>query len=163
MKKIKLTGKYGKDKYTLVDAIDFTKINKYSWTLDQNGYVRRTEWEVGKTHKTRKATIFYLHRVIMNPKKRVVVDHINQNPLDNRRSNLRIATHGQNHLNQGLQKNNTSGYKGVVRKRSKWQSQIKFNGNMIRLGLFENIKDAAKTYNTAALKYFGEFALLNKV
>jgi len=65
--------------------------------------------------------------------------------------------------NRGAQRDNTSGYKGVVRQKdcNRWRAQIKVNGKCKHLGLFVNIKDAARAYDEAAEKYFGEFAHKN--
>lgn len=95
------------------------------------------------------------------------IDHVNNNPKDNRWSNLRAATHSQNGKNQVRPKNNTSGYKGVVlckatpknrRARDRWVPQIKIDGMNIRLGYFHCPEHAANVYHAAALHYFGEFA-----
>lgn len=165
MKQLKLTGKYGTDKIVLVDDEDFLKVCDTKWALTKLGYPLKTTFENGKTHATRKAKTVYLHRVILSAPKGMVVDHINQDKLDNQKSNLRIATHGQNHLNQGLQKNNTSGYKGVVwaKSKNKWASRLKVNGKNLFLGYFEKPLSAAIAYNLKAKEVFGEFALLNNV
>ena len=110
-----------------------------------------------------------LHRVVMarmlerELEKGEQVDHINGDPLNNSRSNLRLATHGQNMSNRRVQVNNTSGYKGVTFrvKRNKYESAISYNGSMIYLGYFESAINAAKAYDAAALEHFGEFAVLN--
>lgn len=94
------------------------------------------------------------------------VDHINRNPLDNRRSNLRSANKSQNGANVGLRKDSTSGFKGVSfdKLKNKWKAYINI-GEYGRqsLGYFTDKIDAAKAYNEAAIKYFGEFAGLNPV
>lgn len=107
-----------------------------------------------------------MHRVIlerMGFKDFAQSDHINQDKLDNRRYNLRPATFSQNGCNQGVQKNNTSGYKGVFWNQGKWMTQIKVDGKVIYLGYYDDPKEAARAYNKAALKYHGEFAVLNEV
>lgn len=91
------------------------------------------------------------------------VDHINGNGLDNRRANLRPATHAQNQRNKGLQSNNTSGFKGVCwdAPRGRWHAKICLNGRTIFLGRFDEAEEAARAYDAAAVRYFGEFARLN--
>lgn len=75
-------------------------------------------------------------------------------------SNLRDITHQQNMCNRGKNKNNTTGYKGVSKHSSgKYQGKIK----QIYLGLFNTKEEAARTYNKAAIKLFGEFAVLNVI
>ena len=93
------------------------------------------------------------------------VDHRNGNKLDNRKSNLRICSRSENQMNRGKQKNNTSGFKGVsqIKMNQKWVAYIKVNYKRIYIGCFLKKVDAARAYNMAALKYHGEFGLLNKV
>lgn len=88
-------------------------------------------------------------------------DHKNRNGLDNRHKNLRRATASQQTMNQGLRKDNTSGFKGVSWYAGKWISGIRLNGKRIYLGYFSSKIKAGKAYDKAALKYFGEFAVLN--
>lgn len=90
----------------------------------------------------------------------VQLDHKNRNGLDCRRSNLRDATSSQNHANSGTAKNNSSGVKGVVWSKAsqKWQAQIKFQKNLVYLGQFAELNDAALAYQVAARRMFGEFA-----
>ena len=91
------------------------------------------------------------------------IDHINGDPKDNRWINLRAATNTQNSRNSRKPKNNTSGYKGVsfISRLNKYRATIMVNRKHIYLGLFVDPKEAALAYNNAAIKYFGEFALLN--
>jgi hypothetical protein len=90
-----------------------------------------------------------------------MVDHINLNGLDNRRTNLRPATRAQNMHNRRLNANNTSGYKGVSRDRSKWRAHIKLNSRQRSLGTFATPEQAARAYDAAARELFGQFARLN--
>ena len=89
--------------------------------------------------------------------------HRNHNGLDDRRANLRICTYTQNAQNQLPAKNLSSKYKGVSRFRrdKKWQVSIKNNGKLIFLGHFNNEVEAAKAYDKAAKRIFGEFAFCN--
>ncbi len=88
------------------------------------------------------------------------VDHVNQNKLDNRFSNLRLATASDNRCNVGLKSNNKSGVKGVSWERgcNKWRAQICLNRQMKYLGLFLSIEEAKKAYADAAVSLHGEFA-----
>ena len=93
------------------------------------------------------------------------IDHINDNGLDNRRSNLRICSQSQNLMNCRKPKTLfSSKYKGVswVQKHKRWKVSIAFKGKRKYIGHFLSEIDAAKAYNKAAEKYFGEFARLNK-
>ena len=104
-----------------------------------------------------------MHYWILYPRNGKTVDHINGVTLDNRRCNLRLASHSENMRNTKLRKNNKTGYKGVcwdiVNKR--YHVTIRYNGKKIFLGRFDNIIEAAKAYDDGAKKYFGDFARLN--
>ena len=139
---------------TLVDLMDIEKVLKYRWYLGPSGYAQN------KNKRIR------LHRYIMGlADDSLVIDHINHDKLDNRKSNLRICTHSENHAARRIQSNNTSGYKGVTydKARSKYEVQIKFNGKKYFVGRFRNIIDAALAYNEKALELHGDFAVLNNI
>lgn len=145
----------------LIDDDDYEKLSKIKW------YYRKNEgYAVGNLPSPEKGVYpkVLMHRYIMDAPKGKQVDHINGNKLDNRKSNLRIATASTNKANCGLRKSNTSGYKGVSIQKGrtkKWAAQIKVDYNRIHLGYFYTKEEAALAYNEAALKYFGEFAKLN--
>lgn len=158
MKKIYLTGKNGKDKFALVDDEDFEKLNEYNWFFC-NGYASK------HNKKSKHNNIqFKMHRFIMNCPKNLQVDHINGNKLDNRRKNLRICTLKQNCRHKGFSKNNTSGYKGVYwdNTHKYWVAKLEKNRKIYAF-YFKDKLIAAKKYNELALKYHGEFALINKI
>ena len=92
-------------------------------------------------------------------------DHKDRNRRNNRRDNLRVVTIGQNQANNNLSKRNKSGFKGVYwrKQENKWCAQIKNNGETIYLGLFTNLREAAKAYDVKAVELFGEYAATNKV
>ncbi len=77
--------------------------------------------------------------------------------------NLRICEHCENTQNRGKQRNNTSGQKGVIWNKysTDWEARITTDYRQIHLGHFNTALDAARAYNDAAIKYFGEFAVLN--
>jgi hypothetical protein len=92
------------------------------------------------------------------------VDHANRITLDNRGSNLRLATRSQQAQNSGMRSSNTSGYRGVTWhcRVGKWEARIGVNGKRIHLGYFDDPADAARAYDAAALIYHDpEFAQLN--
>lgn len=93
----------------------------------------------------------------------VLTDHINLDGLDNRRANLRPATHAENLRNRGRQTNNSSGFKGVTwnKRARKWQAQIGMPGSKSYLGIFVDPEEAARAYDAAAIELHGEFARLN--
>lgn len=95
-----------------------------------------------------------------------IIDHKNGNTLDNRRENLRICTYSENNRNRKqISSNNKSGYKGVSwdKQKNKWRTCLNINKKQKHIGFFNDIIEAAKAYNEAAIKYFGEFAKLNKI
>jgi hypothetical protein len=102
-----------------------------------------------------------MHRLILNAPRGVEVDHVNGDGLDNRRENLRLATHAQNASNSRLHRDNVTGYKGVRHKRNRWQARITVNQKEIYLGSFIALEDAARAYDAAAREHFGEFATPN--
>lgn len=132
------------------DKEDYDLIKKYTWYIGKNGYVSST------TEKHSRIT--YLHRLVMNAPYGKYIDHINHNPLDNRKENLRIVTNGQNLMNASIRKNNTSGIRGVNKQNNKWRARIQIDGNCIELGNFYNKEDAIKARKDAEEKYFGEYA-----
>ena len=161
MKEIQLT----QGKVALVDDEDYEWLSKWKWCVTKlNGKVkdvaRRTCCSDGEWRTLR------LHRLIMGLQfgDKRLTDHVNRNPLDNRRENLRICTNAQNAWNRGKQKSNISGYKGVSfhKPTKKWRAIIASNNKEYRLGSFVEIGDAAMVYNEAALRHHGEFAYQNE-
>lgn len=134
----------------MIDAEDLWILSDHNWRIDKYGYVR-----CGHSN--------LLHRMILNPGRGRVVDHINGNPSDCRKANLRIGSQRQNSYNTRLGKNNRSGYKGVSwdKYRKKYAACICVDGKTKHLGRFESKEEAADAYDRAASFYFGEFALLN--
>ena len=97
--------------------------------------------------------------------RKIHVDHVNGETLENTRANLRICTAAQNIRNQRLSENSTSGYKGVVwaDHAKKWRTNIGYYGKMIYLGYFQTKEDAARANNEAAVRLFGKLARLNQL
>ena len=150
MKYIELT----QGKKAIVDDEDFEELSKSKW------YTHR---KYAACHQ--KNPMVVMHRIILGAKKGQQVDHINGDGLDNRRENLRFCTQAENQWNRRKQKNNTSGFKGVVLNQitGKWVAQITVKGKAMNLGYFVEKKDAAETYDKAAFRYYGEFARLNNI
>ncbi len=91
----------------------------------------------------------------------MVIDHINHNMLDNRRSNLRIVTRSMNSHNRRSVIGSTSRYKGVHQSYGKWQAAISHKDKNIHLGVFSTEAEAAKRYDEAAQVIWGAFASTN--
>lgn len=132
---------------TLVDLDDIDRVKQYRWYLDDRGYV-----SCGVIRNK-------LHRFIMNCPGDKVIDHINHNKLDNRKSNLRICTQQQNSINRSKTSRNTSGYVGVCYKPkiNKWQAYITVDRKPVHLGYYKNIEEAIEVRKQAEIKYFGEY------
>lgn len=157
MAKIPL-GLNAKDGYAIVDK-EFAWLDKYKWHRSGHGYAAGVIIleDGSKKHET-------MHRYIISPEKQTVIDHINGNKLDNRLSNMRTGTQRQNTLNS-IHRGGSSIFKGVCwdSRENKWRAYITVNRKRIELGKFLDELQAAKTYNTAALIYFGEWARVNEV
>lgn len=141
----------------LVDTKDYNKVINYQWSQDSNGAIRQSDgWLLSH---------IILDFYFKDHSKQV--DHENKMRWDNRKRNLRICTQPQNLFNRGKNKNNTSGYKGITedrRKRGKrWHARIGVENKIKSLGYYITKEEAARAYNEAALKYHGEFALLNRI
>jgi HNH endonuclease/AP2 domain len=89
------------------------------------------------------------------------IDHKDRNRLNNQRDNLRSATRQEQVQNTTKRKNTASKYKGVSWWKNKWKARIVINGKSIHLGYFDNEEDAARAYDRAAKRAFGEFMVLN--
>lgn len=159
MKELILTQK----QIALVDDEDYEKVKFFRWYAyfdpAMHGYVAQRNEDL----PSGKRVTIYLHRVVMDAPKGMVVDHINHNLLDNRRINLRVCTHAENMLNRKTYANNKTGYKGVSwhKGKNKFGAGIRANNKKYFLGYFENAKEAAQAYNEASLKYHKEFGSLN--
>jgi len=159
MKKIKLT----RGKFAIVDDEEYEWLNKYKWYCDYKGYANRAEKRSETGRQKRKSLA--MSRDIMKPPDGLLVDHINHNPLDNRKINLRICTISENMRNRKMAKNCKSGYKVVCfrKDRNSWIAYIKHSGRSWVLKHCKTKEDAALVYNEKAKELFGEFAYLNKI
>ena len=150
-------------KYAIVDPDDYYWLSKHKWTTSRvftKFYAVRSE--LCKTSGKRKT--YRMQREVAHTPEGLECDHINSNSLDNRKANLRSATRQQNCWNSSKRKpRSLSKYKGVSRKKrgQPWKAILTVNGKKIYLGCFDNQKQAAKAYDAAAKKFFGEFATLN--
>ena len=105
-----------------------------------------------------------MHREVLHVPEGLFVDHINHNGCDNRKANLRPATPADNARNALYPKiNTTSKYRGVSynKKKKRWRAQLSINNKKKQIGYFRDEIEAAKAYDKAAKRYYGEFAILN--
>lgn len=160
-KQIELT----QGKVALVDDADFERLNQFNWharkssTTDTFYAIRNVS--VGPY----KQRTVLMHREILSVPTGMFPDHIDGNGLNNQRVNLRVCTHKQNSYNQAGKRGGSSRYKGVSwnkgGRKGKWQTEIKIGDQRIYLGKFDSEIEAAKAYDAAARKHFGEFARCN--
>lgn len=134
-----------------IDEEDFKLFKKYKWYVTVRGYITRDV----------KGQKLLFHRMIMNCPAGMYVDHIDGDPTNNKKENLRIVTHQQNMMNK--MKRNNRKYKGVYWQEhaKKWRSSISVNQKRIHIGYFNNPVEAAMAYNTMAIELHGEYAKLN--
>jgi hypothetical protein len=157
-RKIKLT----QNKFAIVDAGDFEKLNTYKWYATgsaNNFYAVRVLGNVNGRKKH-----ISMHRQIMTPSIGFVVDHIDGVGLNNTRANLRIAIAAQNVYNSKKTLNQTgSQYKGVCcdNRRNAFRADIGYKSRRKFLGHFDNETDAALAYDRAAIELYGDYACLN--
>lgn len=162
MKKIALSvykknPKY-KDLFALVDDDKYEELSRYNWHCMKSGntfYACRNVFNDGNTRQKK----LRMHCEILGTK---WIDHKDGNGLNNQANNLRKCNSKTNSQNMRI-KTNKSGYKGVSLSRKKFKASIKIDGVHHYLGTRDTAIDAAKLYNDAATKMFGEFACLNKI
>lgn len=149
-------------KVAVVDDEDFANVSRHKWCAVRCGsqyYAMRARVVDGKTR------YIYMHRELLGFPKGKRIDHINHEGLDNRRSNLRLASRSQNAMNMQKKAPHSSRYKGVSwsKHQCKWVAYICPKGQYLTLGSFTDEENAAIAYNVAAQLFFGEFALLNPI
>jgi hypothetical protein len=142
----------------IVDAEDIPTLLDYSWKV-----------KLGKKKEPRAAIAFvkrrpiYMHRLVLGlTESDPEVDHINRNPLDNRKSNLRLATRKLQNLNS-TRRIGKFGYRGVYQHKesSRFVARIKINKQMTHLGTFDTSEEAALMFDIIAKEIHGEHANTN--
>lgn len=137
----------------LIDTKDLPLVQGHSWCISKTGYAVSNI--AGTTTK--------LHRLITNCPQSLVVDHVNGNPLDNRRRNLRICSAKDNSRNKAPGKNNTSKHIGVSMRDGKWHARIMVNRKEINLGSFDSLEAAVNARREAEIKHFGAFSFSQRI
>lgn len=165
MKYIPLGGKYGVGKHAIVDDADYETLSAHKWYVMKNGYATRTI-DLGRLNGKKRTRAMTMHRQLMG-EPTLLVDHCNNDRLDNRRSNLRLATKHENTMNRVLHKNSSTGFKGVFFRKEcpnkPYYARVGMDRKYVHLGYFKHPEEAAQAYNTKAKELFGEFALLNNI
>jgi hypothetical protein len=144
--------------FAIVDAEDYPRLSRYKWHAVDAGdghgfYARRHE----------KGRSVWMHREIVQPPKGMVVDHIDGNGLNNRRSNLRICTRTENGRNRRKNRDGKNEFKGIWHDKDtgKCYATIRCNGEPIYLGAFDSAIEAARAYDRKAVEVHGKYARLN--
>ena len=152
-------------KSAIIDDEDYEMLSAFKWhfrpmrsNCREKGYARRSVYLGGG-----RIQHIFMHRMLLDLPEGKQCDHINGNSLDYRRSNLRISTQAQNTRNAAKHKNGrTSRFKGVIRLPSgHWYATIRTNGHQVGLGTFQDEQSAARAYDEAARRAYGEFARVN--
>ena len=138
--------------FALVDDDLYDKIISFgSWRLQQHG-----------GYAVCGVKSIKMHWLVVEIPFGMEADHIDKNPLNNQRNNLRVCTHKENSANQRLQKRRNGKYKGVeYRSNDVFIAYIKSNQKKIHLGCFKTPEDAAKAYDKKAIELFGQYASTN--
>lgn len=142
-----------KGRFAIVDDEDFDFLMQWHWCTTHYGYACRSSVH-GET---------MMHRLIMKSPKGFDTDHIDGNPLNNQKSNLRICSHRDNIRWASGQRNSSSRFKGVTfdKQTNKWRASIKIDGKYIGIMRCDSEEDAARAYDAKAHELFGNFARLN--
>lgn len=146
----------------VIDATDVPIVDGYNWCAKID---RRSDGTVRSVYAVRNSkhdgrnTLVHLHRVLLCAPEGLEVDHKDGDGLNNRRSNIRLASRRENQRNQRRNTSNSSGVKGVsfYKSRAKWHARIKRDGKRFHLGFFASLEEAASAYKQASAQMHGEF------
>lgn len=141
-------------KVAIVDDADYADVSQYEWHINAGtGYAARRDWQAKR--------YVLMHRHILAAPQGINVDHINGDKLDNRRSNLRLATTAQNAHNSRGNTGAQSSYKGVSVYGNRFYVRIFVGGKNVYYGRYTDERTAARIYDYAARLHYGEFAYIN--
>ena len=152
-------------KSALVDDEDFERLSQFRWRYFSKG---RNEYAHCHSPMIQgKRSTLLMHRIVMRAVNGQEIDHRDNNGLNNQKSNLRFCNRSQNNGNMRVDPKSKTGFKGVRfignQPLNPWRAQLGFRGTLIDLGSHPTAIAAAEAYNRAALKYFGEYAKVNKI
>ena len=159
---------------------EYKRINDYeNYEINACGSVRKVKTKVvlkASLHKgyyriglckNGKQKLFYVHKLIAlsfipNPDNKILIDHIDRDPLNNNVNNLRWCSRSENQINRGTMKNNKSSISGVRKCGNKWRVTITLNTKAYHLGMYLSFEDAKNAREEGEIKYFGIFKPLNQ-
>ena len=143
--------------FAIVDDADYELVSRFNWGRSLVPWA--LNYVTGYALADNGVYYSNLHRFLLQAPERVKVDHINRNPLDNRRSNLRLATDSQSAQNRPSW--GKSGFKGVYKNHKRWSASIQIDKKAHHLGTFDTPEDAARAYDKAARELYGPHAFVN--
>ncbi len=135
----------------LVDEEDIELLSRYKWHAAK-----------GACGLIYAVTRMRMHRLVIDAPGGYFVDHINGNPLDNRKENLRLCTNAQNQQNTGS-RGGSSRFKGVSfnQRLGRWMAHFSVLGQAYYCGYWDTEEEAARAVDRRRKEVCGEFARLN--
>ena len=157
MQKIQLYGEFANEHpYALVSDEDYDQVRRYKWKTFMSG---RSVYAKAKTDQGTR----YMHRYVKHQELAAsdlaypVVDHLNNDTLDNRRDNLKVCTQAANIQRQRLRRTNTTGHRGVTRLRNgRYRAAIGYNYKDIHLGCYATVEEAGAVWCAKARELYGD-------
>lgn len=149
-------------KVALIDEADYTFLKAFNWYATQC----RGKWYAVRNGRKGEPRKIYLHGFLSGTLDGET-DHRNGDTLDNRRQNLRSATHRRNMQNSRKRTTGRYAFKGIcfhgnaAHSKRPWQARITIRGRRRSGGYFSTIEEAARAYDALARSHFGEFACPN--
>ena len=158
MKEIELTN----GGVALVDDEDYEYLSGFKWRpKNSRGRVTYAQCHMTYTENGRRISRgMKMHQLLMIGNELPEIDHVDGNGLNNQKSNLRGCTRNQNMRNIKWPRGK-SGYIGVLKRCCSYYARIHVNDQLIRLGHYKTAEEAARVRDAAAVKFHGEFAVLN--